>query len=113
LPKLSFDEGKISVDCNGEQQVEITIGKQWSSWDISIPGHLVRDGINEIEVHWPTPDFRTDEALSEVIIKLCEMKYPEYYPLFGEIHSFTASDGHQLSTNLPTVQIEPSLAKVA
>lgn len=112
LPRLSLDDAKISLDCNGEQQVEITIGKQWSSWDISIPGGVVRDGINEIQIHWPTPDFRTDEALSEVMVKLCQMKYPEYYPIFGEIHSFTASDGHQLST-LPTVQIESSLAKVA
>jgi len=113
LPKLSLDEAKISLACNGEQQVEITIGKQWSSWDVSLPGHVVRDGINEIVVHWPIPDFRTAEALSEVIVKLCQMKYPEYYPIFGEIHSFAASDGHQLSTNLPTVQIESSLAKVA
>lgn len=113
LPKLSLDEGKISLTCNGKAQVEIAIGKQWSSWDITIPGDVVRDGINEIEVHWPMPTFSTDEALSEVLPRLCQKKYPEYYPLFGEIHSFTASDGCQVSTNLPTVQVEPSLAKVA
>jgi hypothetical protein len=113
LPKLSPDEAKIALDCNGQQQVEMAIGKQWSSWEISIPGNLVRDGVNEIEVHWPIPDFRTEEALAGVLVKLCQMKYPEYYPLFGEIHSFTASDGHQLSTNLPTIEVEPSLAQVA
>jgi hypothetical protein len=113
LPKFSADEANISLDCNGRKQVEITIGKQWSSWDISIPGDLVRDGINEIEVHWPIPDLRTDEALADVLVKLCQMKYPEYYPLFGEIHSFTAADGQQLSTNLPTIEVESSLAQVA
>jgi hypothetical protein len=91
LPKLSLDGGNISVECNGKPQVEITISKEWSSWAITVPGEAVRDGLNEIKVHWPIPDFRTDEALSEVINKLCQNKYPEFYPIFGEIHSFTAS----------------------
>jgi hypothetical protein len=113
LGKFSTDKGQISIDCNGTPQVETTIDKQWSSWDILIPGNVVRDGLNEITVHWPIPDFRTAEALSEVLPKLCRMKYPEYYPIFGEIHSFIASNGSQVSTNLPTVQVESSLAKVA
>jgi len=91
LPRRSLDEGNISVDCNGRPQVEITISKRWSSWDITVPGEVVRDGLNEIEVHWPIPDFRTDEALSEMMSKLFQKKYPEYYPVFGDIHVFTAS----------------------
>lgn len=97
LPKLSLDEGKISVECNGKPQVEITISKEWSSWDISVPAGVVRDGVNEIGVHWPIPDFRTDEALTEVTTKLCQNKYPEYYPIFGEMHSFTASSVAQVA----------------
>ena len=91
LPKYSLDEGKISVDCNGRPQVEMTITKAWSSWDITVPGEVIHDGVNEIEVHWPIPHFHTDEALDEVIKRLCQMKYPEYYPIFGEVHVFTAS----------------------
>lgn len=113
LPRLSVDEGKISIACNGKPQVEIAIGKQWAAWDVTLTGDLVRDGINEIEVRWPMPDFRTDEALSEVLPRLCQKKHPEYYPLFGEIHSFFASDGCKVSTNLPTAQVESSLARVA
>ena len=113
LSKLSLDEGKIWIACNGEPQVEIVIGKQWAAWEITIAGDVVRDGINEIEVHWPLPNFRTDEALSEVLPRLCQKKYPEYYPIFGEIHSFIAADAAKVSTNLPTVQVESSLAEVA
>jgi hypothetical protein len=91
LPKLSMDGGTITVDCNGKPQAEITISKEWSAWAINVPGEAVRDGVNVIEVHWPIPDFRTVEALSDVINKLCQNKYPEFYPIFGEIHSFTAS----------------------
>lgn len=110
LPKLSVAEGKISIGCNGKPQVEIAIDKQWASWNIAIAGGTVRDGLNEVEVRWPMPDFRTAEALSEVLPRLCRKKYPEYYPLFGEIHSFTATDGSKVSTSLPTVQVESSLA---
>ena len=92
LPKLSEHAEKITVDCNGIPLVDMSISRQWSSWDITVPGDLVRNGVNHIEVHWPIPHkFHTAEALQEVIDKLCQMKYPEYYPIFGEIHAFTAS----------------------
>jgi len=91
LPKYSMDESNISVDCNGQPQGEMIVTKAWSSWDITVPGDVIRDGVNEIEIHWPIPEFRTAEALDEVIIKLCQMKYPEYYPIYGEVHIFTAS----------------------
>jgi len=91
LPKFAADKGKISIDCNGKPQVELAVSKDWSAWDITIPGEAIQDGVNEIEVHWPIPDFRTNEALSEVIVKLCQTRYPEYFPIFGEIHIFTAS----------------------
>jgi len=91
LPKFAADKGKISIDCNGKPQVELAVSKDWSAWDITIPGEAIQDGVNEIEVHWPIPDFRTNEALSEVIVKLCQTRYPEYFPIFGDIHIFTAS----------------------
>ena len=91
LPRLAADRGKISIDCNGKPQGEVAVSKEWSSWDITIPGEAIQDGVNEIEVHWPIPEFRTEEALSEVIVKLCQTRYPEYFPIFGEIHIFTAS----------------------
>ena len=92
LAKFSPDEGKISVDCNGKPQVEMTINKEWGSWDITIPGDVVHDGLNEIEVHWPLPTrFQTEEMLDEVIARMCQLRYPQYYPIFGEIHAFTAT----------------------
>ena len=92
LSRFSPDEGKISVDCNGKPQVEMTIDKEWSSWEITVPGDVVHDGLNEIEVHWPIPSqFPTGEVLNELIIKMCQLRYPQYYPIYGEIHAFTAS----------------------
>ena len=91
LSKLCEDEGKMTIDCNGKPQVEMTINKEWSSWTITVPGEVIHDGVNEIDVHWPIGQFRTEEALDEVVLKLCQLKYPQYYPIFGEIHWFSAS----------------------
>lgn len=98
LSKYSDDEGKITLDCNGKPQVEMNLTKNWSAWNVTIPGDVVRDGVNLIEIHWPIPaKFRTEEALAEVMSKLCQLKYPEYYPIFGEIHVFTASDAAEVA----------------
>jgi hypothetical protein len=113
LPKFSPPDGTISIGFNGKPQVEINIGKEWSSWDISIPGDVVRTGLNEIEVHWPMPEFRTEEALGQVTIKLVQKKYPEFYPIFGEIFSFTASSVAQVAETPPelaAVAVSPAMA---
>lgn len=113
LPKPAPREGKITIVCNGEPQVEINISTDWTAWNISLPGEAVRDGLNEILVHWPMPEFRSEEALSKVTLQLCYRKFPDFYPVFGEIHSFKASNGQPVATDLPIVQTESSLIEVA
>jgi hypothetical protein len=105
LPEFAPREATISVECNGKPQVEITIAREWSSWEISLPGQVVRDDLNEIEVRWPMPEFRADEALGKVIMRLCQKKYPEFYPIFGEISSFTASAGLEVPADIPLSQV--------
>ncbi|HKS09646.1 MAG TPA: hypothetical protein VJS13_08885 [Pyrinomonadaceae bacterium] len=98
LSKYADDEGRITLDCNGKPQVEMNVTKEWTAWTITIPGDAIHDGVNEIEIHWPIPEkFRTEEALAEVMSKLCQLKYPEYYPIFGEIHVFTASNAAEVA----------------
>ncbi len=113
LPKPAASEEKISIEFNGQPQVEMTISADWSSWDISLPGETVRDGLNEVMVRWPIPEFRSEEALGKVTMKLCYMKFPDFYPVFGEIHTFTACNGQPVSTTFPLAQTESSLVQVA
>ena len=113
LPKPAPREGKITIDCNGEPQVEINVSTDWTSWNISLSGEAVRDGLNEILVHWPMPEFRSEEALGKVTLQLCYRKFPDLYPVFGEIHSFKAANGQPVATTLPIVQTESSLIEVA
>lgn len=113
LSKYADEEGKITLDCNGKPQVELNLTKEWSAWTVTIPGDVVRDGLNVIEIHWPIPEkFRTDEALAEVMSKMCQLKYPEYYPIFGEIHVFTASNAAQVAET-PHELMEVAVSQVA
>ena len=102
LPKPG--EGQITITLNGEPQVELTIGSEWSTWDINLPGEAVVDDLNEITVRWPMPRFESAEALSNVTAKLCELKFPDFFPIFGEIHSFTATNGQELAEDSRVVQ---------
>jgi len=113
LPKPAPREDKITIEFNGEPQVEIPVSTDWSSWDISLPGADVRDGLNEIVLRWPMPQFESAEALSKVTLELCQKKFPDLYPIFGEIHSFKAADGEPVATTQPEVQTESSLIEVA
>jgi len=113
LSKYADDEGRITLDCNGKPQVELNLSREWSAWTMTIPGDVVRDGLNVIEIHWPIPDkFRTDDALAEVMSKMCQLKYPEYYPIFGEIHVFTASNAAQVAET-PHELMEVAVSQVA
>jgi hypothetical protein len=113
LPKPAPREGKITIDCNGQPQVEINVSTDWTAWNISLPGQAVRDGLNEILVHWPMPEFRSAEALSKVTLQLSYRKFPDFYPVFGQIHSFKAGIGQPVATTVPVIQTESSFVKVA
>lgn len=114
LPKPAPREEKITIALNGEPQAELTITTDWSTWDVTLPGEVMRDGINEVAVRWPIPEFRSAEALSRVTARLCQQKFPEFFAVFGEIHTITASNGEPETAPLPIeVQAESSLVEIA
>ena len=112
LPKPGR-QAAIGIHLNGKPQIRITIDSDWSTWDITLPGDGVHNGLNEIAVSWPMPEFDADGALENARLKLIERKFPDFFPIFGEIHSFTASDGRKVSTSSPILQAESSLLEVA
>jgi hypothetical protein len=59
------------------------------------------------------PEFEIGKALEKARLKLIERKFPDFYPVFGEIHSFTASKGRPVSTTSLVVEVESSLFEVA
>ena len=106
-------EATAGIYLNGQPQVRINIDSDWSTWDITLPGDAVHSGLNEIVIDWPMPEFVAGEALEKARLKLIEGRFPDFFPIFGEIHSFTASDGRKVSNSSPVLQAESSLLEVA
>jgi hypothetical protein len=109
LPNDTPGEAPITVLLNGKHHVEIVIHHGWTTWDLEFPGDTVRDGLNEVTVRWPMPEFQAAAALKQVVLDMCAKKFPEFYPVFGEIHSFTASRAAAVS--IPPV-VKEELAAV-
>ena len=96
LPRSTAQPGRISIAVNGKHEVQFELNTQWSSWEIVVRGQDIIDGLNEIIVSWPMPEFRSDEALSAATQALCQHRLPNFYPVFGEIHSFHASSAGRI-----------------
>jgi hypothetical protein len=110
LPQSATRETTVSLELNGRLQGKLLIGRQWTTWDITVAGEDLRDGLNEIVVGWPIPEFEGSAALERVVLNMCERKFPDFYPVFGEIHSFTASDASTVKGT--TMVVEPELVEV-
>lgn len=92
LPETESDEGTISVEVNGGCLGDAAIGRQWSTWEIEVAGDEIRDGLNEVVIHWPTPTFPGDKLLESLIDRITDKTLPEFFCPFGEIYAFSASD---------------------
>ena len=103
--KLPAKEGMVRILINGHAQVEMVVNTDWSSWTINLDGEVVRDGLNEIALRWPVVDFDNAGWIESVRQRVCERKFPEFYPIFGEIHSFRALSSKHIS-NIPAVEQE-------
>jgi hypothetical protein len=113
LPKPTPRETTITIKLNGKPQTEIDIGSTWSTWDINLSGEAVYEGVNEISIDWPMPEFESGKALERARLQVIERKFPDFYPVFGEIHTFTASDGRPVSTRSLVAHAESSMVQVA
>src|SRR5215213_2293985 len=116
LPHTAQGEARISVGLNGTSQAEMTISRQWSSWEITLPGDIVHEGLNEVTVCWPVPEFESGEALERVVTNMFnfwELKFPTFFPVFGEIHSFIAAGEPVSSKTLSAEQQELATVEVS
>ena len=110
LPPSARGEDTIALEVNGCFQGQMVTGRNWATWDIAVDGDALRDGLNEVVVRWPIPNFEGDAALERVVLNICGKAFPDFYPVFGEIHSFTACDARSVGGS--TVVAEPELAAV-
>jgi hypothetical protein len=83
---------------NGKPAGKALIGSEWSTWEIQVPGNFVQDGINTISIKWPVPNFPGLKPLEDIAADLTEEMFPEFFCVFGEIHTFVASRGQKTQT---------------
>jgi hypothetical protein len=97
LPQPISPVQKVSIDLNGKNEVEFDVSSQWTTWEIDVSEQDILEGLNELTVHWPIPAFHSDESLSKATKALTQHKLPNFYPVFGEIHSFTAASAARVA----------------
>ena len=90
----------------------IPTAREWESWEVRVPPNAVNDGINDVIVSWPMPEFPGKTGYLGVINDLAEGNIPEFFCIFGEIHTFTASDGRKVQITAPEVSSEASVVGV-
>lgn len=92
LPGAGATEQRVLIEVNGRELAEITARHEWATWEVMIPQERVRDGVNEVVIRWPVPAFSGDQSLEQAADALMKGSFPEFFPVFGEIHSLVASD---------------------
>lgn len=100
LPAAEPAAGKIAVALNGSPLVEEVLTRAWTAIEIPVAGQRVIEGANQVSIRWPTPELAGEAALAAVVDDLIDEVAPDLYPVFGEIHSFTAEDAPDLAADL-------------
>jgi hypothetical protein len=112
VPNPTASTDPVAIQVNGIVVARIPVGREWESWEVMVSANTVNDGINEVIVRWPMPEFPGKAGYLGVIHDLAEESIPEFFCIFGEIHTFTASDGRKVKIIAPEVLPEASVIGV-
>ncbi len=104
VPAIGREPVSLSVRVNRDFCVAIKATSDWKNYEFVIPANLTRRGVNEISIEWPGVPQVCDNSLNKVADDLEAGKQPEYYFVFGEIHSFSILDQTERGQMLPTLR---------
>jgi hypothetical protein len=93
LPASSPSQDIVRVEVNGKPQVEIVVDHRWGNWEITVAEDVIGDGVNEVVIHWPIYELADGATFEGVMESLFQGIAPDFFQIFGEIHSFRASKG--------------------
>ena len=99
LPGPGASEQPVSIEVNGKPVGELAVGRKWEAWEILIDGDVILGGLNEVALRWPLPEFPGEAAFETATDDMVHGIYPSLFPVFGEIHSFVATDGRRHTAN--------------
>jgi hypothetical protein len=91
LPKLGTRAGRVSVVMNATDQTDLKADQCWRHWVLDYPAASIRDGVNELVLAWPECEFPEQKGVALAASQILQDQLPEFYPVYGEVHSLTAS----------------------
>jgi hypothetical protein len=97
-------KGVITLEVNGSSGLPVAVSGEWQSWEFTVPSDLLKDGLNEIRIHWPMPQFDQQKGMADAADQLMENVLPELNCIFGEIHSFVALQTPEAIESTPESQ---------
>jgi hypothetical protein len=83
--RLPGGGGEVSVRMNGVPAGTLAARREWTTFDVTLPGAA---GVNRIELDWPLLPPPPD-SLERAARRLERGTYPDVLPIFGEVHAFT------------------------
>jgi hypothetical protein len=96
VPYLKSHEGMIAIKLNGVLLFRFPVSRKWNTHQFRIPGAHTRKGVNHLVMQWPL-DLRfnnnSGESYDTFQFKKNSSDYQMriIYPIYGEIHTFTAA----------------------
>jgi len=88
-------ESSLQVEVNGNKIISLQASHTWRTEKIAIPSKNIISPLNRIVIRWPSSlvlDFSSDSIVETNAANIEDGKYPDLFPVFGEIHSFYASN---------------------
>lgn len=92
LPASSAAGCAIEITVNNRTIGRASVGAQWQTVAMSIPGDCILDGINELAIAWPSETGCSDPGLARMAEELVARRLPRFHRVFGEIHSLLVFD---------------------
>jgi hypothetical protein len=90
IPCAAGTEEVVAVRINDQPIGALAGGTGWTRHEITVPDGVLRDGVNEIALEWPTPAFPGEVAMQPA----ASGAIPELYCSYGDVHTFSAMSAH-------------------
>ncbi len=80
----------VSITINGQAAGAVEVGAGWRTARLRIPAVRLRDGLNDVVLHWPMPPGPGEAALEGAAARLALGLEADLHPVFGEVFSLHA-----------------------
>ncbi len=85
-----LQEEPVSIRLNGQDVQTIVVGTTWQKATVVLEKGMLKEGINDLALHWPMPAGRGEAALEAARSRLEVGVEADLHPVFGEVFSLRA-----------------------